>query len=281
LVAADPHLVWLIDAIDHYDQTAQGGLTTQAALSGRNHSSSLERSDSKPLKSCIYNRSSTLESISLKSSQEEKNAGANAPGLPVSLFSVEAPSEGAPLPSKGTPCEPKKPTKVPDADIDAAFEAYNEVASQHGFTRCTARGEERRALLAKRLADIDGLSQFRRALTAIPRDDWLMGRISKTFKLDIEKLLSTKSGMGNVLNRLIDMAGDAAAPAGPRLPAYWWRESPSLAASLEVADWQLLYDTRLKDGAWPFDMMGPQPGVSGCVIPRDVIPKLKLKRSPQ
>jgi len=66
-----------------------------------------------------------------------------------------------------------------------------------------------------------------------------------------------------------------AAPAGPSLPPCWWRDDPSFAASLELADWKLLYDTHAKNGTWPIDMMGPAPGAPGCLLPRDVIAKLK------
>jgi hypothetical protein len=68
---------------------------------------------------------------------------------------------------------------------------------------------------------------------------------------------------------------NAAAPAGQSLAPYWWRDDPGFAANLEAADWQLLHDAHARNGAWPVDLMGPPPGAPGCLIPRDVIPKLK------
>jgi hypothetical protein len=68
---------------------------------------------------------------------------------------------------------------------------------------------------------------------------------------------------------------NAAAPAGPSLAPGWWRDDPGFAATLEAADWQLLHDTHIKNGTWPADMMGPPPGAPGCLVPRDVVAKLK------
>jgi hypothetical protein len=75
--------------------------------------------------------------------------------------------------------------------------------------------------------------------------------------------------------RFEDFAPNAAAPAGPSLAPYWWRGDSTFAAGLEAADWQLLHDTHAKNGTWPADMMGPPPGAPGCLVPRDVIAKLK------
>jgi hypothetical protein len=75
--------------------------------------------------------------------------------------------------------------------------------------------------------------------------------------------------------RFEDFAPHSAAPAGPSLAPYWWRDDSTFAAGLEAADWQLLHDTHAKNGTWPADMMGPPPGEPGCLVPRDLITKLK------
>ena len=109
----------------------------------------------------------------------------------------------------------RKPSKAQatDAEIDEALAAYNEAAPVHGFTPCTKLTEERRKRLSTRLVDIGGVPPFKRALSALPKNDFLMGRVrpkngGAPFRLDIDRLLSTGSGMGDVLARLIDAAGD-------------------------------------------------------------------------
>ncbi len=68
--------------------------------------------------------------------------------------------------------------------------------------------------MQKRLHDIGGVDAFKRALSALPRNDWLMGRVrpkpgQSPFKLDLETLLQTDGKMGDLLARLLDAAGDA------------------------------------------------------------------------
>ncbi len=126
-------------------------------------------------------------------------------------------------PKKCQPCHPtleRYPNKRERAraknggqgsEVDAALLAYNEAARQHGWSVCETFTASRRKRLEKRLADIGGLEPFKRALSAVPSDDFLMGRRpprngGKPFKLDLERLLSDSSSMGDVLARLIDAA---------------------------------------------------------------------------
>jgi len=102
-----------------------------------------------------------------------------------------------------------------EQEIDEARVAYNTAAQAHGFTPCDTLTEARRKRLSERLAEIGGVDNFKRALTALPTDDFLMGRVrprngGAAFKLNLERLLSTSSRMGDVLARLRDAAGDAA-----------------------------------------------------------------------
>jgi hypothetical protein len=127
----------------------------------------------------------------------------------------------------------------------AARDAYNEAAARHGFTRVTENGftPQIAKRLQKRLDDIGGLEAWRRALSVIHLDDWLMGRVPPKdgwapFKLDIDKLLSTNSGMGDVLAKLLDRAGDAAngrSGAGPDLLAVL-KQNPDSAKHLTDDD---------------------------------------------
>jgi hypothetical protein len=142
-------------------------------------------------------------------------------GAPLATSSLEAgtPTSAAPLEtglgtkSKGQGTS-RASARDPD-DVDQAFDAYNEAADHYGFFRCESRTEDRRRLLKKRLTAIGGIGAFRRALSAIPRDHFLMGRRpprpgeDKPFRLSLDRLLKTKGGMGDVLAGLIDLAGDS------------------------------------------------------------------------
>ena len=108
--------------------------------------------------------------------------------------------------------------------------AYNEAAERHGFARCEVLTEARAGRLDRRLVDIGGIEAFRLALTAIPRDKFLMGRVpgrngGDPFKLTIDRLLQTDGGMGDVLAKLLD-----AASSSPSRPAT--DEEAELAATL-------------------------------------------------
>jgi hypothetical protein len=126
---------------------------------------------------------------------------------------TKAPSQNPKVKARSSP-----KSATPAAAVDAAVAAYNGAADRHGFSRCEVLTEARRKRLEGRLVDIGGVDAFKLALSAIPKNDFLMGRVSsrsggKPFKLDIERLLSTGSGMGDVLAKLLDEAKTAARPA--------------------------------------------------------------------
>jgi hypothetical protein len=103
-------------------------------------------------------------------------------------------------------------------EVEDALAAYNKAAEMHGFTFCRTLTDTRRKRLGTRLHEIGGVPVFQRALSAIPRNDFLMGKVRSRnggapFKLDIDRLFSTESGMGDVLAKLIDAAGDTPADA--------------------------------------------------------------------
>ncbi len=118
--------------------------------------------------------------------------------------------------------KPDKPKRVNGsltagerAEAEGAIADYNTAAATLGFSRC-ATSDARSAAVAKRLAEIGkgdvfaGRDRWHEALQAIGHWPFLAGREKpkpgKTpFKLDLERLLSTGSGMGDVLAKLLDL----------------------------------------------------------------------------
>jgi hypothetical protein len=104
-----------------------------------------------------------------------------------------------------------------------ALAAYNAAAAAHGFTPCRTPTDVQAGRLRKRLKGIGGLANFKRALAALPLDEFLMGRVKgkeggKPFRLSLDRLLSTDSGLKDVLGRLLGLADEADAAAAPRDP---------------------------------------------------------------
>lgn len=120
------------------------------------------------------------------------------------------------------------------AVIDTAHRDFNRAAETVGSSRCTSLTDARAATLAKRLRDLGqgdldaGTRRFRDALSAIPHWPFLAGRERprdgrSPFKLDLERLLTTGSGMGDVLAKLCDLFdehGPANASAAPGQAAH-------------------------------------------------------------
>lgn len=155
-----------------------------------------------------------------------------------------------------------------------ALAAFNEAAKAQGFSKCIDTAA-RRQRLQSRLQDIGGgdlaagLERFREALAAIPHDPFLSGRIpGKSFKLSLDRLLSTKSGMGDVLARLVDLHNEHG-PAVPHRPAGDVRRENMRLACAE-------YRT---GGTWP-EKFGPAPGQHGCQVPADILAEFGLAKPP-
>lgn len=155
---------------------------------------------------------------------------------------------------------------IDETILDAALSAYNASAIELGFSRCLSLTDGRRTALTKRLLDIGhgdasvGVEKFREALSAIPRWSFLAGREKPRdgrapFKLDLERLLSTGSGLGDVLAKLMDLFGEhGAAPtmpagyvanalnldAGARFTSMWLREQEADQAAQRAREsvWQ-------------------------------------------
>jgi hypothetical protein len=105
-----------------------------------------------------------------------------------------------------------------------ALAAYNEAAAEHHFTPCRSPTDAQAKRLAKRLAGIGGLGRFKLALSALPLDDFLMGRVSgkaggRPYRLNLDGLMRTTDANGNprdVLAKLLELADarDAGGCAG-------------------------------------------------------------------
>ena len=132
------------------------------------------------------------------------NLGANAQSAGATSPEANPKVEARSKPKRATP-----PAR--SAVAAAAVAAYNEAAERHGFARCEVLTEARAGRLDRRLVDIGGIEAFRLALTAIPRDKFLIGRVpgrngGDPFKLTIDRLLQTDGGLGDVLAKLLDAA---------------------------------------------------------------------------
>ena len=169
---------------------------------------------------------------------------------------------------------------------EAAIATYNLAAQKFGFRQCAVITDQRRKRLAKRLDDIGGPENFRKALWEIRNDDWLMGRVERegeeSFRLDLDRLLSTGSGMGDVLARMLDRA---LAPPDERKPiarddksalrANWWQEN--LAAKTLPPEWWRPQIARYANGTWPVEYLGPGPwDAEACLVPKDLRQELAL-----
>ncbi|WP_152024973.1 hypothetical protein [Candidatus Filomicrobium marinum] len=176
------------------------------------------------------------------------------------------------------------------AGADAAIDAWNVFADEHGLDQCTIRTGRRLSLVAERLSDIGGLENFKLALSQIPADDFLMGRVvprdgGDRFRLHIDRLLSTGSGMGDLLARLIDNAASKPSAENhhpeksgkPPPPPYWWRspEAAKAARNAPAEGWEQFVKERA-NGIWPVEYLGPLPGSPDCLVPEPVIKKLNL-----
>jgi hypothetical protein len=146
---------------------------------------------------------------------------------------------------------------VDRAILNGALADYNRAAEVIGFASCTTLTDQRAKALAKRLADIGGgdlargAERFRDALAAIPHDRFLAGKApprdsTMPFRLNLDRLLSTASGMGDVLGKLLDLhdehgpaaVGRAVPPRREANSLDLWRE----AQAEELAAQRTRYD---------------------------------------
>jgi hypothetical protein len=175
----------------------------------------------------------------------------------------------------------KRSRKIPVSDareVDAAIIAYNAAAKLNGFACIEAKTPQRLARLSRRLKDIGGLDNFKRALAVIPESDFLMGRTipkgwSAPFRLDFDRLLQTGGGLGDVLGKLLDKAANAGSEMiGPNGKRYgWWREKERELRALPAGYWRELIAEARPNGTWPWWLLTAPPGDPECLVHPDVL----------
>jgi hypothetical protein len=118
---------------------------------------------------------------------------------------------------RAAPADASAPDIPEVSETELAVAAYNEAADAEGFIRCPRLTPPLRKLLDTRLGDIGGVEEFKRAVGAVHRHDFLAGRVRQDgrqpFKLDLGYLLRTDGKMGDVLALLLGLA------ASPQLSA--------------------------------------------------------------
>lgn len=161
------------------------------------------------------------------------------------------------------------------ADLVAA---YNARAVEQGWSVCEVVTPQRAKRLLKRVEEIGGRQAFERALDAVKLDDFLSGRRpgrdGSLFKLDIDRLLSDQSGLGDVLARLLEKSS---APAAEPTPVNgrswgWWRGKEETLRGYPIDRWDGAIRDARPNGTWPWWMLGAPPGHPECLVP-DVLVK--------
>lgn len=158
----------------------------------------------------------------------------------------------------------------------AALEKYNAAAAHWGFSRCDVLSDARARRLVQRVEEIGGLERFRQALRAIGSDDFLMGRVppkpgQAPFRLNIDRLLQTDGGMGDVLARLLETAGDPAEPQSPNGQKWgWWRKDMDALRNMGAEVWRRRLDEVKPNGEWPWWLLGAPPGHDECIVDAEV-----------
>ena len=223
-------------------------------------------------------------------------SGADAPGgvgVEEEGFSGGAPDQGGAQPDSAPPsakvgtCKPASsgtdddvPPVALSPPAQAALDAYNAAAAVHGFTPCKQPTDVQAKRLEKRLKGIGGLGRFKRALSALPLDDWLMGRVKpkdggKPFRLSLDRLLQTDGPrMGDVLGGLLgladgrDAASGGAASTDLNLRPNWWHDPAKrkFAVKHESDDWWRRLIEKYCANGWNQEFAGPPPGDPGCLV---------------
>ena len=161
--------------------------------------------------------------------------------------------------------------------LDSALSLYNRAAEHFGFSRCDVLSEARAARLERRLGEIGGIEPFRLALRAIGRDDFLAGRVpprhgETPFRLNIDRLMQTDGGLGDVLARLLEMAATPERLVSPNGKQWgWWRGSEDKLRTLKPEYWRDLLDRVKPNGTWPWWILAAPPGHSECLVHPDVL----------
>jgi len=201
-----------------------------------------------------------------------------------------------PLPPKGggqaqselplTAAQERKAQKAAERRklVEEAVASYNAAAERLGFAVCRSVTQARFNRIEKRLRDIGGLENFRKALQVVERDDFLMGRKSRPgeppFRLTIDRLCSTETSMGDVLARLLDQADEPqeqnlVGPNGKRWG--WWRGKEEALRSLPVERWEAAFREAKPNGTWPWWILTAPPGHPESLFPKELSAKYGLE----
>lgn len=168
------------------------------------------------------------------------------------------------------------------ADADEAYSVYNKAAAHWRFALCEARTEARTRKLLERIDQIGGMENFKIALRTIGKDPFLSGKVpprpgQKPFRLDIERLLSTESGLGDVLAKLLDLANSTKEPESPNGKVWgWWASNIEKLRALPPDYWRQRIATLKPNGTWPWWELGAPPGHPEAIVHPDVVAELKL-----
>ncbi len=162
--------------------------------------------------------------------------------------------------------------------LDAAVMAYNGAAEQFDFAVIKTITEPRLRRLEKRIDEIGGHENFKLALSMIPHNKFLMGQAPTKdgrlpFRLDFDRLLSTESGLGDVLASLLDRAASGQSTLiGPNgKPWGWWRPLETKIKTLDAAYWRRALKETKPNGTWPWWILTAPPGHPECLMHPDVI----------
>lgn len=166
--------------------------------------------------------------------------------------------------------------------LGEALDLFNRAADHFQFSRCEVLSPARADRLAKRLEEIGGLERFRLALRAVGRDDFLAGRVQprggdQPFRLNIDRLLQTDGGLGDVLARLIELGQTSADPKPVGGKTWgWWRDRPEVFSELTADRWRQALSRAKPNGTWPWWKLGPPPGHAECTIPAEIVTEYGL-----
>ena len=141
----------------------------------------------------------------------ELSEGTNTPVVPIVTRAMESANQ---VRKRSAP-----PPRQDHTLVEQAVGEFNRAAERFGFSRCANLTDQRERRLFCRLQDLGrgdpnkGLERFTNALAAIPHCPFIAGRVKpkpgdRPFRLNIDRLLSTGSGLGDVLAQLCDLYGE-------------------------------------------------------------------------
>lgn len=145
----------------------------------------------------------------------------------------------------------------PPADVETAFEAWNELARRLGLPVAKVLDEGRRRSIRKRLAE-GGLEAWTQALRAIAASRHCRGGNDRKWRADLDFVCQPKSWRRLLEGFYGDDAEDTPNPTAGWTSDQWRR---ALAISRETGRWD--------------PELGPPAGEPGCRIPPDVLRELR------